>query len=134
MRAGSPASPRHVSGRFCAGLPATEHVKAFRVLVSVFAVAVADTRRRETYCRGTCGHAWHTCRRQSSGRSIGHGSIVSQRSAFDPDQPDSTRERQSFRAQTPPSPLSGYSSDEDLPDSPSAGRAKRSLRASRPVA
>ncbi|CAL9279814.1 DUF5958 family protein [Streptomyces sp. SudanB182_2057] len=40
-----------------AGLPATEHVNAFRVLVSVF--AVADTRRRETYCRGACGHAWH---------------------------------------------------------------------------
>ncbi|MFF5158488.1 DUF5958 family protein [Streptomyces sp. NPDC000348] len=40
-----------------AGLPAAEHVKAFRVLVSVF--AVADTRRRETYCTGTCGHEWH---------------------------------------------------------------------------
>jgi uncharacterized protein DUF5958 len=40
-----------------ANLPAEEHVKAFRVLVSVF--AVADTRRRETECKGTCGHAWH---------------------------------------------------------------------------
>ncbi|MFI8437917.1 DUF5958 family protein [Streptomyces sp. NPDC079020] len=40
-----------------ANLPADEHVKAFRVLVSVF--AVADTRRREMYCKGTCGHAWH---------------------------------------------------------------------------
>ncbi|MCX5166587.1 DUF5958 family protein [Streptomyces antibioticus] len=40
-----------------ASLPANEHVKAFRVLVSVF--TVADTRRRETYCKGTCGHAWH---------------------------------------------------------------------------
>ncbi|MFJ3786878.1 DUF5958 family protein [Streptomyces sp. NPDC090093] len=39
------------------GLPSAEHVKAFRVLVSVF--AVADTRRRETYCKGACGHAWH---------------------------------------------------------------------------
>ncbi|MEU9720989.1 DUF5958 family protein [Streptomyces sp. NPDC047976] len=39
------------------GLPADEHVKAFRVLVSVF--AVADTRRRQTYCKGTCGHPWH---------------------------------------------------------------------------
>ncbi|MFD5430167.1 DUF5958 family protein [Streptomyces sp. NPDC127084] len=29
-----------------AGLPSAEHVKAFRVLVSVF--AVADTRRRDT--------------------------------------------------------------------------------------
>lgn len=40
-----------------AGLPSVEHVKAFRVLVSVF--AVADTRRRERYCQGVCGHAWH---------------------------------------------------------------------------
>lgn len=40
-----------------AGLPSAEHVKAFRVLVSVF--TVADTRRRETYCKGVCGHAWH---------------------------------------------------------------------------
>ncbi|MFE3073089.1 DUF5958 family protein [Streptomyces sp. NPDC059247] len=40
-----------------AGLPADEHVKAFRVLVAVF--AVADTRRRETYCKGTCGRSWH---------------------------------------------------------------------------
>ncbi|MFJ9343760.1 DUF5958 family protein [Streptomyces sp. NPDC101733] len=40
-----------------ANLPADEHVKAFRVLVSVF--AVADARRRETYCKGKCGHAWH---------------------------------------------------------------------------
>ncbi|MGW0884642.1 DUF5958 family protein [Streptomyces sp. NPDC002671] len=40
-----------------ANLPADEHVKAFRVLVSVF--AIADTRRRKTYCKGTCGHTWH---------------------------------------------------------------------------
>ncbi|MFG2771424.1 DUF5958 family protein [Streptomyces sp. NPDC048350] len=40
-----------------ATLPADEHVTAFRVLVSVF--SVADTRRRQTYCKGTCGHAWH---------------------------------------------------------------------------
>ncbi|MEW2134856.1 DUF5958 family protein [Streptomyces sp. NPDC005435] len=40
-----------------ASLPPAEHVKAFRVLVSVF--AVADTRRRETYCKGACTHAWH---------------------------------------------------------------------------
>lgn len=40
-----------------AALPADEHVKAFRVLVSVF--SVADTRRRQTYCKGTCGHSWH---------------------------------------------------------------------------
>ncbi|MFF4557717.1 DUF5958 family protein [Streptomyces sp. NPDC001422] len=43
-----------------AGLPAAEHVTAFRVLVSVF--AVADTRRRDTYCKGACGHAWHNLR------------------------------------------------------------------------
>jgi hypothetical protein len=40
-----------------AALPADQHVKAFRVLVSVF--SVADTRRRQTYCKGTYGHAWH---------------------------------------------------------------------------
>lgn len=40
-----------------AGLPPNEHLKAFRVLLSTF--AVADTRRREMECRGACGHAWH---------------------------------------------------------------------------
>ncbi|WP_063781222.1 DUF5958 family protein [Streptomyces maremycinicus] len=40
-----------------ADLPAAEHVKAFRVLASAF--GIADTGRRETYCKGTCGHAWH---------------------------------------------------------------------------
>ncbi|MCX5417759.1 DUF5958 family protein [Streptomyces sp. NBC_00059] len=40
-----------------AALPADEHVKAFRVLVAVF--SVADTRRRQTLCNGSCGHAWH---------------------------------------------------------------------------
>ncbi|MFJ8754548.1 DUF5958 family protein [Streptomyces sp. NPDC102441] len=40
-----------------ANLPDDEHVKAFRVLTSVF--AVADPRRREMDCKGTCGHAWH---------------------------------------------------------------------------
>ncbi|MER5967757.1 DUF5958 family protein [Streptomyces sp. NPDC002057] len=40
-----------------AGLPADEHVTAFRVLVSAF--SVADTRRRQTHCKGTCGHSWH---------------------------------------------------------------------------
>ncbi|MFI0990616.1 DUF5958 family protein [Streptomyces exfoliatus] len=38
-------------------LPADEYVKAFRVLVCVF--AVADTRRRQTYCKNACGHPWH---------------------------------------------------------------------------
>ncbi|WP_323185079.1 DUF5958 family protein [Kitasatospora purpeofusca] len=40
-----------------AALPAEEHLNAFRVLVSVF--SVADTRRRRTYCKDTCGHPWH---------------------------------------------------------------------------
>lgn len=40
-----------------AALPADEHVKAFRVLVSAF--SVADARRRQTSCKGTCGHPWH---------------------------------------------------------------------------
>ncbi|MFC9284568.1 DUF5958 family protein [Streptomyces collinus] len=40
-----------------AGLPSAERLQAFRVLVSAF--AVADTRRREMYCKGACGHAWH---------------------------------------------------------------------------
>ncbi|MBM7167589.1 hypothetical protein JQK87_04040 [Streptomyces sp. G44] len=40
-----------------AALPADDHVKAFRVLVSVF--SVADTRRRQVHCKGTCDHAWH---------------------------------------------------------------------------
>ncbi|GAA0301282.1 hypothetical protein GCM10010302_44780 [Streptomyces polychromogenes] len=39
------------------GLPADEHVKAFRVLVSVF--AIADTRRRQARCKNACGHPWH---------------------------------------------------------------------------
>ncbi|WP_326579059.1 DUF5958 family protein [Streptomyces sp. NBC_00481] len=38
-------------------LPHSENVKAFRVLVAAF--AVADTRRRETQCKGRCGHEWH---------------------------------------------------------------------------
>jgi len=38
-------------------LPSGEYIKSFRVLVSTF--TIADTRRRETECRGTCSHAWH---------------------------------------------------------------------------
>ncbi|MFE1585000.1 DUF5958 family protein [Streptomyces sp. NPDC058737] len=38
-------------------LPPGEYVKSFRVLLSTF--AVADKRRRETECRGSCSHAWH---------------------------------------------------------------------------
>ncbi|RKT02161.1 hypothetical protein BX286_0025 [Streptomyces sp. 3211.6] len=46
------------------GLPADEYVKAFRVLVSVF--AVADTRRRQTHCKNACGHPWHNLPSTSS--------------------------------------------------------------------
>ncbi len=57
--------PPHPSAMICmdpprygfSGLPADEHINAFRVLVSVF--AVADTRRRQTHCKGTCGQPWH---------------------------------------------------------------------------
>ncbi|WP_220451579.1 DUF5958 family protein [Streptomyces cadmiisoli] len=38
-------------------LPPGEYVKSWRVLLATF--AVADTRRREAECRGTCSHAWH---------------------------------------------------------------------------
>jgi hypothetical protein len=38
-------------------LPQQEYLKAFRVLISTF--AVADARRRETQCQGSCSHAWH---------------------------------------------------------------------------
>ncbi|MFB4298307.1 DUF5958 family protein [Actinomadura sp. NTSP31] len=34
-----------------------ERVKAFRLLVALF--AVADERRRERCCADGCGHAWH---------------------------------------------------------------------------
>ncbi|MGO4755623.1 DUF5958 family protein, partial [Streptomyces sp. 2MCAF27] len=38
-------------------LPPSDYIRSFRVLLSAF--AVADTRRRETECRGACNHAWH---------------------------------------------------------------------------
>ncbi|MFI5671095.1 DUF5958 family protein [Streptomyces sp. NPDC051704] len=38
-------------------LPADEHVRAFSVLVSAF--SVADTRRRQPYCKGICEHTGH---------------------------------------------------------------------------
>lgn len=38
-------------------LPPREYVNSFRVLLSTF--TVADTRRRETECLGSCSHAWH---------------------------------------------------------------------------
>jgi hypothetical protein len=38
-------------------LPSAEYVKAFRILISVF--AIADTRRRDQECVGKCTHEWH---------------------------------------------------------------------------
>ncbi|MFF3617315.1 DUF5958 family protein [Streptomyces sp. NPDC002580] len=44
--------------RKIAGLtPVDERRKAFRLLVAL--LAVADARRRVTFCRGDCGHWWH---------------------------------------------------------------------------
>ncbi|MFD5098268.1 DUF5958 family protein [Streptomyces albidochromogenes] len=40
-----------------AGLPPNEHVTAFRVPVSAF--AIADAHRRQTYHKDTRIHAWH---------------------------------------------------------------------------
>ena len=40
-----------------AGLPESEHMKAFKVLLALF--SVADERRRNTQCRGRCTHEWH---------------------------------------------------------------------------
>ncbi|MER6218757.1 DUF5958 family protein [Streptomyces sp. NPDC001674] len=37
--------------------PVDERRKAFRLLISV--LAVADGRRRERFCSGGCGHWWH---------------------------------------------------------------------------
>lgn len=38
-------------------LPAVEYSRSFLVLLSTF--TVADTRRRDIECRGSCSHAWH---------------------------------------------------------------------------
>jgi Family of unknown function (DUF5958) len=40
-----------------AELPDDESNKSFRLLFCLF--VVADTRRRETQCRGICTHEWH---------------------------------------------------------------------------
>ncbi|MFE3942359.1 DUF5958 family protein [Streptomyces sp. NPDC059118] len=56
-RRGCPVLARCRAVRIAGGEPGADHVKAFRVLVSVF--AIADTRRRKTRCKGVCGHAWH---------------------------------------------------------------------------
>lgn len=38
-------------------LPADEHVKSFKLLIALF--AVADSRRRETSCKDGCTYEWH---------------------------------------------------------------------------
>ena len=38
-------------------LPPHEWVKTFRLLIGLF--SIADQRRRETWCKGGCTHAWH---------------------------------------------------------------------------
>jgi hypothetical protein len=38
-------------------LPAYERYNAFTVLLHLF--KLADTERREVYCKGTCTHEWH---------------------------------------------------------------------------
>lgn len=38
-------------------LPENEYLKSFVALVSIF--KVADSRRRETECKGHCSHEWH---------------------------------------------------------------------------
>ena len=40
-----------------AALPADERQKAFRLIFGLY--CIADTRRRQTDCRGGCSHAWH---------------------------------------------------------------------------
>ncbi|MET9585098.1 DUF5958 family protein [Streptomyces sp. NPDC006539] len=37
--------------------PHDERLKSFRLLIAV--LAVADGHRRERFCSGGCGHAWH---------------------------------------------------------------------------
>ncbi|MFD7262673.1 DUF5958 family protein [Streptomyces sp. NPDC059874] len=44
-------------GKIAGLAPLDERRKAFRLLVSV--LAVADGRRRERYCSNGCGHEWH---------------------------------------------------------------------------
>ncbi|MEV0194542.1 DUF5958 family protein [Kitasatospora purpeofusca] len=54
-----------------ATLPAEEHINAFRVLVAAF--SVADTRRRQTHCKGGCGHSWHNLPTQGDQREVDPG-------------------------------------------------------------
>jgi hypothetical protein len=39
------------------GLPLSEQIKSFRLLLALF--SIADKRRRETHCGGDCKHEWH---------------------------------------------------------------------------
>ncbi|MFJ4094580.1 DUF5958 family protein [Kitasatospora sp. NPDC089913] len=54
-----------------ATLPAEEHINAFRVLVAAF--SVADTRRRQTHCKGGCGHSWHNLPTQGDRQEVDPG-------------------------------------------------------------
>ncbi|MEU3317125.1 DUF5958 family protein [Streptomyces sp. NPDC006662] len=44
-------------GRIASLAPLDERRKAFRLLISV--LAVADDRRRQRFCSDGCGHEWH---------------------------------------------------------------------------
>ncbi|MGI5259894.1 DUF5958 family protein [Streptomyces angustmyceticus] len=44
-------------------LPPYDLPRAFRLLVAL--LAIADTRRRERYCAGGCGHEWHQLARST---------------------------------------------------------------------
>jgi hypothetical protein len=48
--------PEHAFAKIIA-LPAPEQIKSFALLSSLF--AVADTRRRQAYCKDGCTHDWH---------------------------------------------------------------------------
>ena len=40
-----------------ASLPSSEHLKSFRLMVSL--LSIADGRRRRTDCKDGCSHEWH---------------------------------------------------------------------------
>ncbi len=44
-------------------LPPYDLPRAFRLLIAL--LATADTRRRERYCAGGCGHEWHQLARST---------------------------------------------------------------------
>ncbi|MGW7067299.1 DUF5958 family protein [Streptomyces sp. NPDC054855] len=53
----SPGRIDHQLGKIAGLTPLDERRKAFRLLIAV--LTVADTRRRERFCSGGCGHWWH---------------------------------------------------------------------------